>query len=213
MNYQLIKITTAKIEKITTLIRNDILINQKEEYLKTNDIILVNKNARGEITYIDFNLENSYCMLKNIVLEMQQSLKKFENGDYNIADIYILDDVKNEEKISKNNFIIKVPIGMFGNNPYMKNIGPKIMVKLKLYGSVVGSIKTKITPYGINNALIETYINLLIKEQVLLPFQTKNIETNVNFLIGSKVIDGAVPSLYNGVIQKESSLVNIPLNN
>ena len=91
-------------------------------------------------------------------------------------------------------------------------IGPKIPVRLHYTGDVNSNITTKITSYGINNALIEIGVHLEVTVQVILPFSSsvKKLENDIPIAI--KMIQGKIPSFYSGSILKNSDTFTLPIN-
>ena len=55
-------------------------------------------------------------------------------------------------------------------------MGPKVPVKLSIIGDIVSTINTKVTNYGINNAIIEVSVLVEVEELVILPITTKKIK-------------------------------------
>ena len=70
--------------------------------------------------------------------------------------------------------------------------------------------KTKITNYGINSALIEVNLEIKIKEKIILPITSKEIEVIQNTPIAIKLIQGTVPNYYSNGINKNETF-SIPL--
>ena len=85
-------------------------------------------------------------------------------------------------------------------------------VKISYIDNIVTGLSTNVKNYGINNALIEVYMNITMYEEVLIPYIDKKINNSCKILISSQIIEGIVPDLYNGLISSDSSLINIPLN-
>ena len=95
------------------------------------------------------------------------------------------------------------------NNVFLNDLGPKIPIKINIVGNALTNLKTKITDYGLNNALVEIYINITINEQILTPVAQDSLKTSYNFLIMSSIINGKVPSFYGGTYEKETRLFDI----
>ena len=82
-----------------------------------------------------------------------------------------------------------------------------------MVGSVVSNIKSDITNYGINNALLEVSIEVEVSEQVILPFISKRITISQDIPIAIKIIQGTVPKYYGNGLTERSSLLSIPMEN
>ena len=92
--------------------------------------------------------------------------------------------------------VFEIPSGIVFNNVLLANIGPKVPVKLSLTGDILTNIHTKVTDYGINNAVVEVVINVEVYEQVILPFTTKRVTINTDIPIAVKLIQGEITSYY-----------------
>ena len=86
--------------------------------------------------------------------------------------------------------------GVVFDNIILANIGPKIPVKLNMIGDILTNINTKVTDYGINNAVVEIIVDVEVYEQVILPFTTKRITINTDIPIAVKLIQGEIPSYF-----------------
>ena len=78
-------------------------------------------------------------------------------------------------------------------------------------GSVATNVKTKITNYGINNAMLEVFIEVEVDEQIILPFISKTMTLKQEVPVAIKVIQGTVPEYYGGSMCDRSSLLSIPI--
>ena len=73
-------------------------------------------------------------------------------------------------------------------------------------------MKTKVTPYGINNALVEIAAEVTITEQITMPHTTKKIPLTSEVTLVIELIQGKVPSFYQGSIDKNSNSLSLPLD-
>lgn len=191
---RLIENVESKIKKEST----DIVVNSfNKDILEQYDlknIIILNKNSKEEIIAVDFNIENAY----DIVLAVARNIK---------------DGLDNLNKNQDNkDYIILVPMGIGANNVYLANLGPKIPVKIDFIETLSTSLYTKVKSYGINNSLIEVYMKVILKEEILIPFTSKKVNNECEILLSSQIVEGIVPSIYNGLIEQNSSLINVPLS-
>ena len=67
-------------------------------------------------------------------------------------------------------------------------------------------MKTKVTDYGLNNALVELFVYVEFKMQIMSPFHVEEVTLKYDALIASMMIEGEVPNFYGGMIEKESSI-------
>lgn len=166
------------------------------------DIIVINKNSDGEILYVSYDMDKSYKVLDLVTKELEDNINDLENGN-----------VGNTQNISggKNGILLKLPM-FIGNNAIISNLGPKIYVPINFVGSILTNLKTKITDYGINNALVEIYVTVKLSTNIISPTSSKEMVIDYNVLIASVVVNGRVPSVYGGLIQSKSSGLSIPIS-
>ncbi len=203
INPKMIKIVEVNINKMLNNIITEYSL--KEDYKTIEKILIINKNKDEEIINIDFDLPSVYNFSAHITDELKADLYNLEVGKTNM-DFY--DDYLSN---NQNYFVLKVPIGIYSNNIYSSNLGPRIPVKVKFIGSILTGVKTKVTSYGINNSLIEVYTNISISSLILTPVKSKIDTRNFEVLIASKIINGKVPSLYNGTMEASSRVLNTSL--
>ena len=166
------------------------------------DIIVINKNSDGEILYVSYDMDKSYKVLDLVTKELENNINDLENGN-----------VGNTQNISggKNGILLKLPM-FIGNNAIISNLGPKIYVPINFVGSILTNLKTKITDYGINNALVEIYVTVKLSTNIISPTSSKEMVIDYDVLIASVVVNGRVPSIYGGLIQSKSSGLSIPIS-
>ena len=147
---------------------------------EVNDILYIDKNDSNEIEYLDYNMDKTYKLLNKYI----ESLKK--------------DNSKSK--------ILTVPFFIASDNIIISSLGPKVKFKYEIMNNVKGKIKTKVTDFGVNNALVEMYFELEIGYLVVIPMNKKESVLKTEILISSKVINGKVPTFYGKNIFKESSI-------
>ena len=147
---------------------------------EVNDILYIDKNKSNEIVYLDYDIDKTYKLLNKYI----ESLKK--------------DNSKSK--------ILTVPFFIASDNIIISSLGPKIKFKYEIIDNVKGKIKTKVTDFGVNNALVEMYFELEIGYLVVIPMNKKESVLKTEILISSKIINGKVPTFYGKNIFKESSV-------
>ena len=167
----------SKIE--TKKIISKIVNSNVTEYVKNNidkdKILITTKDQKGNIKSIDFNTVEVNKILVGTSKIVEDNLKKIE---------------KNKE------IVFELPSGIIFGNNIMSNIMPKIPIKLELIGNIICYIQPNIKNYGINDALITIYINVVAEEKILLPFSSTTTKIETNIPIVMKLIEGDIPSYY-----------------
>lgn len=147
---------------------------------EVNDILYIDKNKSNEIVYLNYDIDKTYKLLNKYI-----------------------DSLKKDNSKSK---ILTVPFFIASDNIIISSLGPKIKFKYEIIDNVKGKIKTKVTDFGVNNALVEMYFELEIGYLVVIPMNKKESVLKTEILISSKVINGKVPTFYGKNIFKESSV-------
>lgn len=147
---------------------------------EVNDILYIDKNDSNEIVYLDYDIDKTYKLLNKYI-----------------------DSLKKDNSKSK---ILTVPFFIASDNIIISSLGPKIKFKYEIIDNVKGKIKTKVTDFGVNNALVEMYFELEIGYLVVIPMNKKESVLKTEILISSKVINGKVPTFYGKNIFKESGV-------
>lgn len=195
-----IEVAKIKLEKFTKnfLSKNigyGILNNKNLE-----NILQINKNKEGEILYVDYNLDKAYEALEIITNTLYENINNLENGVY--------DGVMDEDiKSTKNGLMLELPFFIGSNSPLFSSLGPKIYIKIDFVGSILTNINSKITNYGMNNALVELYVTIKITEELITPVTKEQIFIDYDVLVASKVINGRVPNIYGGLLNSESNIL------
>ncbi len=199
----------SETEKMATLIINDAVGKKVSDGLKTDNLFVINKDNKGKITSIDFNSVTVNKLLTTITTSVELNLKYLEEGRIDLLNLPDSILVSYDEKDLKKGIIYKIPSGAIFNNTVLSNIGPKIPVKLNLVGSITSNISTKTTNYGINNALIEVYVDLSVTLEVILPYTKKNTTVKTSIPVALKMIQGSVPSYYSN--SNNSPSISVPI--
>lgn len=199
-----LKIAKSESKKIATLIINDAVGKQLVTDLTVDNLFNITKDNNGNITSIDFNSITVNKVLTLTTSTAIMNLKYIEEGKIdllNLPDSVIVSYDKND---LKKGIIYNIPTGIVFGNTILANIGPKIPVKFSLIGSVTSNINTKITNYGINNALIEVYVEISVELEVILPLMTDNVEIKSSIPVAIKLIQGNIPQYYANALNNPS---------
>lgn len=194
----------SAVKKLTNLVINKAISKQVAEDLNIDDLFIITKDGNDQIKTIDFNPILVNKTLTLITNNIQLNLKYLEEGNIDLLELPDNIDIDyDEEKISKG-IIYEIPSGVIFKNALLSNIGPKIPVKLSIIGDIVSTVNTKVTNYGINNAMIEVNIIVEVEEMVILPLTTKKIKVETSIPVAIKLIQGTVPNYYFNGIDKNS---------
>ena len=179
----------------TNTVNNYIRIDLFKKY-SINNLITINYQDK-KIVNVDYNLESAYEILleikKNIIDNIPKEMKNLYNYHYSI---------------NNNLIIVEMPFYNYTDNVLIANLGPKIKIGLSMIRLIDGTVKTEIKTYGLNSLLVELYLNFTITSTIVIPYtKEKNTTNTYKVLISSKVIQGEIPSIYNGLFAQESKLI------
>lgn len=173
----------------------------KDDVMK--DIIVINKNKEGEILYVTYDMDQAYYALEVVTQELETAISDLENGNKSVKSRNIVSGGKG--------IALRMPFFTGSSSVFLSNLGPSVYVPVNFVGSVLTNIKTKITDYGINNALVEIYVTIELKTDLISPVSEKTNKIEYNVLVASSVINGRVPEVYGGLIQSKSNNFSIPI--
>ncbi|MDD2504892.1 MAG: sporulation protein YunB [Bacilli bacterium] len=198
LSESLIETARREIKEITFNIVTKNLTKEKLSSIAAEELIVIKKNKQDEITDVDFKLDLAYAAMIDIKSNVEEEVKNLKYGNVPSTAISIGD-----------NLIIKIPYYTYTKNGLLMNLGPKIHVKINLLENVIGDVFSKISSYGINTVLINLYLKLYITESFLYPVYDEKINLEFEVLIASRVIQGKIPSFYNGVLENSSPIINV----
>lgn len=191
----LMKQAEVQARRIILLVLTQAVSEQINVQETLDDLFIVSKNEDGTVKAIDYNPIGMNKLLTYVSNNVRKYLQNLESGQ--------IDDIKftntsYENSLSKlkNGIVSEIPSGIVFHNSLLSNLGPKIPVRLNLIGDIQTDLKTNVTNYGINNALIEVVARVQVSEQVILPFQNKAITITSDIPVAVKVIQGSVPNYY-----------------
>ncbi len=204
----MLKVAKEETNKLSTIIINDAIKKQVVEGLSFDKLFIITYE-NGEVATIDFDSVMVSRVLSTITSTVQMNLKYLEEGQVEMLELS--DNVLahyNQDNLKKG-IIYEIPLSVVYNNPFLTNLSPKIPVRINLIGSLDSGIRTKVTNYGINNALIEVYVDTTVNLEVILPFQSEETKVKMSVPLAIKMIRGKVPEYYsNGSMGPTISLPN-----
>lgn len=180
----------ASVKKKNILLLKEAFTETSSTFKNVDDLILVTQNSKEEIIQVDFDMQMSSNLLSSITDYINATLNEYNYLGYRID----------------------LPVGLLSKNPIFANIGPKIPVKVELSDVALGNVRTTVKPFGINNALVEVYLDIFIRTSVLYPFEVLEVDSEFSSLVSSKIIQGTVPNFWGGSINSKSDTIDLPLN-
>ncbi len=192
------QIVTINLENEIYRIAND--YKMLTSTLSSNkNIVNIMTNSKGDIIAMNYDTEKIYDIASNIgtyLLEKITKTSKVSSLSYSI--------IPKDNKMV-NGIILNIPLGLITNYPFLSNLGPKIPINVQFKNTFFTQVNTKVTDYGINNALLEIYLNIKIDYEIIGIKDIEQHEINYKLLLDSRVVQGNIPEWYAKSYEKMSS--------
>lgn len=178
---------TQTVNIATLVIKEGINRSQIDSY-SGEDFIMYPENS-SQNSVVNTPLINQLRV--SITQEIEEVLLLVESGDLSQLG---LDNI--QEGPFREGVLLEVPWAAALNLSLFHQWGPKVPVRATVIGNVVSDIETEVTPFGINNALLEVIINVEVKVHVALPFRSQEERVEVAIPLVTTTIEGDIPHLY-----------------
>ena len=169
----------------------------KEYTYNNKDILIPTYNNKNEVTSLTYDMKVVYEIAGAFTSNIKSSLKEKNNN------IPFITETNN------NKILFMIPIGALSNQALFTSMGPKIPVQIYFVDNVFTEIKTKVTDYGINNALIEIYLSINLTYEIVSPFVREQVTLNYNLPIDQKIITGVVPNIIGHTFATKTTFFNV----
>lgn len=176
----------VEVERVFTNIVNRVL---RENNVKFNDYLIYSTQAEN-ISY-DIDKVNEYTDLVS---------EKINEELFNLEQEYIKNKYdykyydKNKYKYIRKGLLYEFSFNNLNKNILFGNLGASIPIKISFLGSVNSNIEIVTKDYGINNILVEAYLNINVKSYSTMPVGSKIHDVSINELIFVDIINGKVPN-------------------
>ncbi len=188
----------VEVERIVNNIVNK-KVNEAMDNINLEDYFLINneRDANIKISYDTFAITK----IKNKITKMvQDELRKIDNGS--IDEYFVPTRIrKGKFKKIKSGILCDVSIGSVRGSTLFANVSPPIPIKLLFSSQLNSDIDVKIKEYGINNAIIEIFFVIKIKEQITMPLTSRRKTIEIRQPLMIDIINGKVPEYYGGYIK------------
>lgn len=194
----IINYVETEVYKIASYVINKSIDLNDIDKFDLNELFIITKNNDNIIESIDFNTVLVNSIIVDVSKKIQTNLKHLEKGQ--IEKLSFKDDFLTEFNFDKkgNGMFYKIPMGVMFNNPILANFGPRIPIKYNLIGNIGANFENSIKSYGLNSSLFEVNLKIVITENIILPFVSKQIKIESTMPIAIKIIQGEIPKYYYG---------------
>ena len=143
------------------------------------------------------NQNVSYGDLINVVKDKNDNVSFIEA---NSVRINLLS--KTMSKVVMSNFLefakfpVKIAIGSFSGISILSGVGPKIAFNVSPFGEVVCSFTSNFDSAGINQTYHKLYLIILLKVNIVFPFERLQVLSDSEVLLCETLIIGKIPEVY-----------------
>ncbi len=152
-----------------------------------DNLFIIKDDKNTNMTMIDFDPVVLNKVISNIADIVYTNIKLISEKDKDTLEKYNVSDS-----------VFYIPSGVIFDSTFLNNLGPRIPVNMEIISSVNPSVETKVTEYGINNSLVEVFINVNANIKMILPLASSEVEVKVVVPLTVKIIQGMVPDYYLG---------------
>ncbi len=199
---------TKETERIAMTILNDTI--RKENFVSASELYEIVRDSEGNIQLINFNSEKVNDILITINERATERLLALEHGD--TSDLSLSGGLKGVDlTYLEDGVVCDIPLGVVLNNALLVNLTASIPMRFSFIGTVSSNLDTKVTSYGINNALVEINIDVTIMEQITLPHSTKKVPVTLSVNLVTELIQGDIPNYYLGSLNGKSASLSTPI--
>lgn len=188
VNPILIDATEAKVQSLTQqAVESAVYDVIKDENVYDNLIEIV-KDSNNDVQMITANAYEINLFSKEVLSSAQKNLNNLVNAG------------------------VEVGIGTFTGLTFLTDKGPKVKLKLAPIGTVYTTFHSEFISAGINNTLHKIYLLVKTDVNIILPTDTKTINTTTELLITESMIVGKIPDTYLNSSQLDEMLNLVPKN-
>lgn len=157
------------------------------------NIVNLNMNKQGEVVSVDYKFNIAYKYLSDGMNDLYDNVKNIKlDTDY----------------YDKNKSLFFIPSGIVTGNYLLENFGFKIPCKINFLSDIDMSFKTKVKDYGMNNLLVELYLVINVKNDMISPSSFYEFGESYEMIIASEVVVGKIPVYYGNELEKSSAIVS-----
>ena len=169
----------VEVERVFTNIVNRVL---RENNVKFNDYLIYDIDKVNEYTdCVSEKINNEIFLLEHEDINRRFDYKYYDDDKF---------------KYVRSGLLYEFNVNSIYNNTLFSNIGASIPLKISFLGSVNSNIEIKTKDYGINNLIVEAYLNINVKCYTTMPLGSKIHEISINELIFVDIIKGEIPNYY-----------------
>lgn len=150
--------------------------------IKYQDLYFLRTDNEGNITFMQSNTILMNTLAAEVALEVQRRMQEIGSRD---------------------DTIIRIPLGNIFGSQLLAQYGPKIKVKVTTIGRVNVDFYTEFEQSGINQTRHKIYLTVNTQVKTIIPFISKTMPIQSTVPIAETIIVGKVPDNYINVPKDE----------
>ncbi len=191
LNYKIMPIymnyAEGEMKRLVTTVINKSISDNLIDSFSNDELFIIKRDDNSNMTTVDFDPIVLNRFISSISEIVYKNIKLISEKDSETLKKY---------NVSDNIFYI--PSGIIFNSAVLNNLGPKIPINMEIISSVNPNVETKVTEYGINNSLVEVFVDVNASIKMVLPLASRDMTITVSVPIAVKLIQGMVPNYYLG---------------
>ena len=192
----LIRSASSNVERITSVV----VSNCVRKYLSSDGVNLqlveIIRNEDDKIELIRYNTSNVNKISMDISDLVLEDINYMVLGEFEKINFVLPNVTEQYYTEISDGIVLGISIGNIFNNNFLASVGPKIPLKLNLISNIEVEVKNSITEYGMNNALMEVYIEIKVTPVIVMPFLSKEIVVVEKIPLVTELIQGEIPDSY-----------------
>ena len=179
--------------------RLDKFIIENNSLLMKNELnkFIININMDGEekiynLVYSESGEIVSASLNTSIINKiMGRFTKRFQENIESIKFSKYIKEYFNMVRTRKDIYFL-VPLGIISDNPFIFNLGPNIFFYYDVINITNFNVRMDIKNYGLNNVIINIYLDVTIDQSILKPILSQNNTFKYSILLSSDIVYGKV---------------------
>ena len=160
------------------------------------EILQIVRKENGDISLVRYDTKKLNQFTIELTSLLTKDLDLMVKGDFEKLDLDIGRISSNSYLKVDDGILFLISLGSATGNSLLANIGPKIPLNLSVIGNVQTDVHSKVTNYGLNNALIEVFVDIQMQMVIQMPFLSKKVKIKKSIPLTMEMIQGDIPNYY-----------------
>ena len=163
---------------------------------EVGEILQIVRKENGDISLVRYDTKKLNQFTIELTSLLTKDLDLMVKGDFEELDLDIGRISSNSYLKVDEGILFLISFGSATGNSLLANIGPKIPLNLSVIGNVQTDVHSKVSNYGLNNALIEVFVDVQIQMVIQMPFLSEKTKIKKTIPLTMEMIQGDIPNYY-----------------